>query len=214
MISRALIEDSHLLGNKLTLKQFNWNCSFTRFYAKKALFFAASFSETLTVSKSFRSFFWNWSETANSFNQKIQNRITACKTSFFNEIWVSKNWFFLCFWLKKMRCVKIFFFTQKCLPIFKKCHNFLCFETAKYKFRTRFKNRIGRTIFFNSKCRKVSPAGTWFFLNRIGNQHFAVSTFGQFHWPSFKFWSVSLWNCPTTVKSFKLKLSHNCQKFH
>ena len=97
--------------------------------------------------------------------------------------------------MKKNDVSKKFFFTQKCLPIFEKCHKFSCFETAKYKFRTRFKIRIGRTIFFNSKWRKVSPAGTWFcFLilkialvinilqfQLLGSFTETVSSFGQFH---------------------------------
>ena len=108
---------------------------------------------------------------------------------------IKKWFFFLIFGEKKWGVSKKNFLTQKCLPVFEKCHKFLCFETAKYKFQTRFKNRIGRTIFFNSKCRKVSPAGTWFFLYFFkialviitaqfqlwGSFTETVSSFGQFH---------------------------------
>ena len=113
---------------------FLWNCSFTWFYAKKALFFPASFSETLTVSNSFRSFFWNWSETATSFNQIIQNRITSSETYFFDRNWVSKNWFFSVLDEKNWSVPKKYFLSQKSLPFKKNAGNFWVLKLLKSNF--------------------------------------------------------------------------------
>ena len=91
----------------------------------------------------------------------------------------------------------------------------MSFETAKYKFRTRFKIRIGRTIFFNSKCRKVSRTFRWFFLfffkNTIGNPNCPVSKLGQFHWNSLILVSFSETVCPSFLEK-KCELSKVSQK--
>ena len=76
-------------------------------FMPKRPFFTSHFQWNFDSFKQFQFFFfWNWSETANSLNQRIQNRITASKTYLFNKNWVSKNCYFSDFWWKKMRCQK------------------------------------------------------------------------------------------------------------
>ena len=102
------------------LDQFHRNCPWCQktssvllklfFYlvlCPKDPFFTSHFQWNFDSFKQFQFFFfWNWSETANSLNQRIQNRITASKTYLFNKNWVSKNCYFSDFWWKKMRCQK------------------------------------------------------------------------------------------------------------
>ena len=107
-----------------------WNCSFTRFYAKKALFFVTSFSETLTVSKSFRQFFWNWSETANSFSENIKMEFPPRKGHFLTKFLGKKIIFFE---KKKSKDynVKKKNILKKYGTFLKKCPEFFMFETVK-----------------------------------------------------------------------------------